>query len=47
VKIKYDDKTGMMRNSFVQEPAVEIHKIAFSKEPIQLKFSSVKSDKSS
>jgi hypothetical protein len=31
IVIEYDDETGMIRNSFVKNPAVEIERFAFSK----------------
>jgi hypothetical protein len=34
IKVDYDDETGMIRNSFVDEPAVQYHKINFSKEEL-------------
>lgn len=34
IKVDYDDESGLIRNSFVDEPAVEYHKINFSEEKL-------------
>jgi hypothetical protein len=35
--VEYDDTTGMLRNSFVNQPAVEINKFTFSKQKEEIK----------
>ncbi len=45
VVIDYDNESGMYTNSFVDEPAVEVNAIAFSKQNKQLQFKSISEQK--
>jgi hypothetical protein len=44
VVVDYDDESGMLRNSFVEKPAVEFTKFAFSKEQQRFVFSDDKNE---
>lgn len=44
VVVNYDDETGILRNSMVKYPAVEVERLCFSNTPTKLEFSSDDSD---
>lgn len=44
VVVDYEDETGILRNSMVKYPAVEVEKLCFDNKPTKLDFSSSSSD---